>query len=149
MKGPSKKINPPRNTGYRYSDVEKAEAIIRLAVNHYAFQKTADELGIPVQTIRRWNKSIPKKGVFDLLNRAIERMLMVIPTEWKGNEWAIALGILIDKYQLMQGEPTTRSENIFHNLQELTDDERKAVVDEAQRIIEGISNAGSGGVAGG
>jgi hypothetical protein len=65
LKGPSKKINPPRNTGYRYSDVEKAEAIIRLAVNHYAFQKTADELGIPVQTIRRWNKRYSGQWVLE------------------------------------------------------------------------------------
>jgi hypothetical protein len=112
--------------GYKkYSDLQVGEALIRLAINRYDFDKTAEETGITARTLRNWEKDFAKKGVFELLERAIERMLMVIPTEWKGNEWAIALGILIDKYQLMQGEPTSRSESIFRiHIPQLAGNER-------------------------
>ena len=124
-----------------YSDGEKAEAIIRLAVNKYDFQKTADQIGLPVQTLRRWNKNVPKKGVADLLERAIERMLTAIPANWSGRDWAIALGILMDKWLLLQGEPTERTENWVKHFEELTDDERHAVIEEAQELVASLGTS--------
>lgn len=127
-----------------YSDTEVAEAMIRLAVNKYDFDKTATDTGYPAQTLRRWNKNVPKKGVGDLLERAIERMLMNIPTDWRGNDWAIAIGILMDKWLLMQGEPTSRTETIARDVENLNPTERDAVIADARAIIE---RARSGGVA--
>ena len=46
-----------------YSDAFRAEALIRLAVNRYDYEKTAEQMGVPVRTLRRWDKNVPKKGV--------------------------------------------------------------------------------------
>lgn len=118
-----------------YSDGEKAEAMIRLAINRYDFYTTSNQTGIPPQTLRRWNNNVPKKSIADLLDRAISRMLSVIPTDMTGNEWAIALGILLDKWLILQGEPTSRSENINHQLDNLEADEYERVIAEAETII--------------
>ena len=132
-----------------YSDAEVAEALIRLAVNKYDYDKTAKETGYPPQTLRRWNKSVPKKGVGDLLERAIERMLMHIPTDWRGHDWAVAVGILMDKWLLMQGEPTERTENIQREVARLNPSERDELLAEAKSIIERAKRraAGAGTVA--
>ena len=149
-----KKINKPhpKSTASRhqnqYTDAERAEALIKLAVNKHNIRQTAKELDIPVSTLRRWATTGTKKGVFPLLERAIERMLMVIPEKWSGNEWAIALGILIDKFQLMQGEPTSRTEQLFKTYEALTEDERAYVSAEARRLIEEVGSGNTGGDAG-
>ena len=119
-----------------YSDGEKAEALIRLAVNRYDFDKTAKETKISAKTIRRWDKSVPKKSVSDLLDRAITRLLMSIPQTMTGQEWAIALGILLDKWLLTQGEPTARTESIERRVSELTDDEYEELLAESRRILD-------------
>lgn len=123
-----------------YSDGEKAEALIRLAVNKYDFDLTAEQTGIAARTLRRWDKNVTKKSVGELLDRAIERMLMAIPREWSGHDWAIALGILIDKWLIMQGEPTVRSESIVHGYSEL-DETEKELVAERVRAFLGIDGA--------
>lgn len=133
-----------------YSDAEVAEALIKLAVNKYDFNKTAKETGYPPQTLRRWNKNVPKKGVGDLLERAVERMLLHIPTDWSGSNWAIAVGILIDKWLLMQGEPTSRTETVMRDVAALAPSERDELIAEARAIIERAKGraAGAGGTGG-
>lgn len=119
-----------------YSDAEKAEALITLAKNRYDYRESAAELNIPARTLRRWDKDVPKKGVFQLLERAIWHMLAAVPETWKtGSDWAVALGILLDKYQLMQGEPTERSEQIVHGYRDLTEEERNIVVERAKEYL--------------
>lgn len=118
-----------------YSDALKTEAIIRLAINKYDYDKTAEQMGVTVRTLRNWEKIFPKKGVNELLDRAIERMLMVIPEKWDGNSWAVALGILIDKWLLLQGEPTNRTESLIRGLKDVNVDDRNAVIAEAERIL--------------
>ena len=125
-----------------YSDAERAEAVIKLAVNKYNYQKTADAVGVPIRTLRRWDKSIPKKGVGDLLERAIQRLLMALPEKMSGKDWAITLGILMDKWFLMQGEPTERTESIVHGYKDCTDDEKQAVVERARELLAGVSVGG-------
>lgn len=133
-----------------YSEAEVSEALIRLAVNKHDVKKTAAELGISEKTVRRWAKDAPKKGVGDLLERAIERMLMHIPTDWSGSSWAIAIGILMDKWLLMQGEPTERTETIQREVAKLNPTERdellseaRAIIDRAKRRAAGAGNATS------
>ena len=125
-----------------YSDSERAEAIVRLAVNKYNYDKTSEQLNIPARTLRRWDKSVPKKGVEDLLERAIQRLLMVIPENMSGHDWSITLGILLDKWLLLQGEPTERTENLLKTFGALTDDERQSVIHEAQEIVGSFSTPG-------
>ena len=116
-----------------YSDVEIAEALVRLAVNKYNFQLTSDQLGIPKQTLRRWNKNVPKKGVQGLLERAISRLLMAIPADMSGHDWAVTLGILLDKWLLMQGKATSRIENLFGALEQIGDDELDQLISEFEQ----------------
>ena len=127
-----------------YSEAEVGEALIKLAVNKHDIKKTAKEIGISEKTLRRWANDAPKKGIGDLLERAIERMLLHIPTDWRGHDWAVALGILMDKWLLMQGEATARTEAIVTSAQSLTPEERNAVLAEADRIL---ASAGKGGGA--
>ncbi|MFH1605529.1 MAG: hypothetical protein ABIH03_16665 [Pseudomonadota bacterium] len=118
-----------------YSDVERAEAIVRLAVNQYDFEKTAEQTGVSIRSLRGWAKNSPKKGIPELLERAIERMLMVIPKNMTGNEWAIALGILMDKWLLMRGQATVRTESVSRQISELNNDDYAEVIAEAERIL--------------
>lgn len=119
-----------------YSDIEASEALVKLAVNKGDVAKTSADTGIPPTTLKRWAKNGPKKGVVLLLERAIERMLMQIPEKWSGNEWAIALGILMDKWLLVNGQPTARTEErVFNTLENLPDDDRERVIEEAERIL--------------
>lgn len=127
--------------GYKsYSDGERAEALIKLWASKYDYDSTSIETGISVKTLRRWDKDAPKKDIPDLLTRAIQRMLMVIPTEMSGNTWATALGIMLDKWLLMRGEPTSRTETIEHKLDRLNDAEYSSVIEEAEAIIRRASS---------
>lgn len=115
----------------KYSDTEQAEAMVRLAVNKYNYTQTSEQTGIPEKTLRRWDKLGIKKTVPQLLERAIERMLMNIPADWKGNDWAIALGILMDKWLLVQGKATSRTESsVMTMLQNIPDSELNELIRE-------------------
>jgi hypothetical protein len=118
-----------------YSDAFVTECMIRLAVNKYDFDKTAEQMGVTARSLRNWEKSFPKKGVPELLCRAIERLLSVIPEKWDGHDWAVSLGILMDKWLLLQGEATNRTESIVRGLKDVTTDERDAIIKEAERIL--------------
>lgn len=125
-----------------YDDNERAEALFALAVNRYDYQKTAKETGIAVKTLRRWDKDAPKKNIGALLDRAIERLLSSVPNDLKGDAWAITLGILMDKWLLLQGEPTSRTETIAREVEKLTPNERDAVIAEARAIIDEARSRG-------
>ena len=126
-----------------YSDAERSEAVIRLAVNGYDYKTTAAEMGVSIPTLRRWNKDIPKKGVAELLERAVERLLMKIPPDLGGQQWAVALGILLDKWLIVQGQPTTRSESVTRRVMGLTDAEYYDVLDEAEKLLDEIAGGGA------
>jgi hypothetical protein len=116
-----------------YSDAFRTEAIIKLAINKYDYQKTADQVGVPVRTLRNWEKNFPKKGVQDLLERAISRLLMAIPSDMSGHDWSITLGILLDKWLLIQGKATSRVENLFGALEQIGDDELDQLIAEFEQ----------------
>lgn len=117
-----------------YSDLEQTEAMIKLAFNKGDYDKTAADTGVSESTLKRWSKMTPKKGVAELLERAIERLLMAIPEKMDANQWAIALGILMDKWLLIQGQATSRTE-LMRVLRIESEDELSAVIREAERIL--------------
>jgi hypothetical protein len=117
-----------------HSDAEVGEALIRLAANKYDFAKTAKEVGVAVSTLRVWTNSRPKKGVLELLDRALERCLMRVD-EVPAKELPVLMGILFDKWLLTQGEPTSRTETIAREVANLTPTEQDAVIAEARAII--------------
>lgn len=119
-----------------YSDAFRTEALVRLAVNKYDYNLTATQVGVTAKTLREWEDKYPKKTVPALLERAIERMLMSIPAEWRGTDWSIALGILMDKWLLVNGQATARTEQrVLRELENLPDDDRNRVIEEAERIL--------------
>ena len=126
-----------------YSELEITEALILLAIKKYDFRATAEELGMSVKSLRNWNKNYPKKTVPELLERAIERMLMHIPKDMAAKDWAISLGILMDKWLLGQGMATSRSENILGFLANMPEEEREKIVVEAERILAERASGGS------
>lgn len=125
-----------------YSDAERTEALVRLAINNYDYTKTADETGISHQTLRNWDAQFGTVAIPDLLDRAIKKLLAAVPENMPAKEWAIAYGILMDKWLLIQGEPTSRTEtNVFSRLG-LDDPE---FANDIEREMEKIlSEAGSG-----
>lgn len=128
-----------------YDDIEKSEALIKLAINKGDYDKTAIDTGVSSKTIKRWAKISPKKGVAELLERAIERLLMNIPADMKARDWAISLGILMDKWLLAQGMATSRTENLFQSLTEMPDEELNELVKQFTDAA-GTSNVKSGAV---
>jgi hypothetical protein len=74
--------------------------------------------------------------VGELIERALSRLLVAIPAQMSGHEWSIAVGTLMDKWLLVQGQATARRESVSRLLSGLSDDEYRAVIAEAERIIE-------------
>ena len=128
-----------------YNEEEIAEVLISLALNRYNVSKTEEETGVSSRTIRRWAKNATKKGVPELLERAVEQLLMKIPDKMTGEEWAVALGILMDKWLLMQGQATSRTEqNIYGWLQNLPDKELDKLVKEFEQAANNVVSSKDG-----
>lgn len=127
---------PRARKGTPYSDLEKSEALLRLAINKGDIQKTSDELGITRRTLRRWaNTSTNRPGITQLLERALDRILMQVPENMNGRDWAVAVGILFDKWLLSRGEPTARLEMITNALPGVSPEEVEDVMAEASRLL--------------
>lgn len=127
-----------------YSDKERTEAMVRLAINNYDFRKTAEELGINHQTLRNWDDQYADVTIPELLDRALAKILAQVPEDMPARDWAVALGILADKWLLLQGEATQRSEVISRIEEQLPEnaDERRAVLDDARAYIERLGEGG-------
>ncbi len=108
----------------RYSDEEKAQALAALDANGGNVKRTAGQLGIPVSTLREWARGRgvvngvtkirhQKKGeLADELETIAWRVLDALPeklAEADARALATLLGIVIDKVQLLRGQPTDRT----------------------------------------
>lgn len=123
----------------RYDDEFRAMAIVMLEADGYpeskgALVRTAKTLKIPHPTLSRWYRQksnpppnklvqIKKEQIIDLLkgeiHAALHEMVNARPdADYK--ELATTIGILVDKLQLLEGEPTSRTE-VIH---ELSNEER-------------------------
>lgn len=125
-----------------YSDAKRASTLTLLATYKNDFKRTAKESGVPIRTVRDWATNRPKKSIADLLDVALVQMFDYMPTEWKAKDWSIALGIMFDKWLLMQGEATERTEHIGDY--RLTEAQRELVGERARAIIAGYSDDGAG-----
>jgi hypothetical protein len=72
-------------------------------------------------------------------------MLAAIPETMSPYEWGVALGILLDKWLIVQGEPTQRTETIQRQVSKLSDDEFDDLLEQANQILRGASSHGTGG----
>ena len=125
-----------------YSDAKRASTLILLATYKNNFRRTSKESGVPVGTIREWSKNRPKKSIADLLESALVQMFEYMPKKWDAKDWSIALGIMFDKWLLMQGEATERTEHIGDY--RLTEPEKELVGQRARAIISGLGDGSAG-----
>lgn len=135
----------------RYTDEFRAQSVIMLEMSGYpdkpgALVATAKYLKIPHATLSRWYNGqrnppppemvqVKKEEMIGLLKNeivaAIREMVNARPfAEYK--ELATAMGIMVDKMQLLDGEVTSRTEIVDDRL---TDNER------ANRITELLDTA--------
>ena len=123
-----------------YSDGTKVAALTRLASTGYDFSQVANETGVSETTLRRWinGENGAKKDVAELLENALSFLLSHVPKHMDGRSWGVAVGILIDKWLLMGGQPTARTEII--NIDERTRNELADVLREADRILDAAAD---------
>jgi len=121
-------------TRRRYSDEDRAAALAALAANSGNAQRTAEQLGIPETTVRRWSTgerhpeagqmSDQKKGpLADRLEEVAHALAGGITThiaDAKLADIAVALGIVIEKMRLLRDQTTSNAGD------GLSDDERAA-----------------------
>lgn len=135
-------------TGQKYySDFDRAAGVLLLATNKNDYAKTAQMLDVSEQTIRNWEKESLTKNVAIpvMLEMAIKKLLEMMPDKWTGNSWAVAFGIMMDKWLLVNGQPTARTEQttLISDLDNLSDKEKDNVLAEAERIIREAISSGN------
>ena len=130
----------------RRTTAEKAEAVGLAEV--IGIRPAADVVGIPESTLRRWREApdmaqlrAEKKeevtaDVWAAFQVGVRRIAELLPTTTDLGKVAIATGVIYDKYALMSGEATTRSES--RALTEgLNDHERATLRDIIDAALEG------------
>ena len=135
-----------------YTDEQRAEALAALDANGGNVSGTADDLGIPRGTLRRWDKArenaapaqLRHEKRDDLADRmeALAHTLLddVLDSEnaaarriGKINEVSTAIAIAIDKARLLRGEATNITEN-------RTEGAKERVIHRLDRIAKAQSN---------
>lgn len=129
----------------RWSDDFRAHAVILLQVEGYpdvkgALTKISRQLKVPKTTLTRWftgqsnppppeTVTIKKEVIIELIRGEIYRALNEMPkaigdADYK--ELATAMAIMVDKLQLLEGNPTERTEIVDDRI---TDEERANRID--------------------
>ena len=134
-----------------YTDNERANALALLAISRV--EDVHETTGIPIGTLKDWKRK-PPRGALELqpekeatlaeeLRHAARALVGAIPSKIADaplNHTAIALGIIFDKLQLLEGKPTS----IGEVRDALPDDERAArvaaLLDAARARRAGMAN---------
>lgn len=137
----------PKVGSTNHSDYEKAAGVLLLATNKQDYKKTAEMLNVTEQTIRDWEKLNLTKNLAIpvMLEMAIKKLLEMMPDKWNGNSWAVALGILMDKWLLVHGQPTQRTASLLENVNDLSEEDKDEVLREAENIIRDAVSKKTGG----
>lgn len=109
----------------RYSDNDKAAALAALDANGGNVNRTAKQLGLAESTLRSWTqgrgthevvaelREVKKADLSDRLTDIAHAILDTLPKKLKdasAQQLATALGIVIDKKQLLEGKATDRTD---------------------------------------
>lgn len=132
-------------TGQKYfNDYERAAGVMLLSMNKNNYELTAEQIGVSEQTIRNWEKESLTKNIAIpvMLETAIKKLLEMMPDKWTGNTWAVAFGIMMDKWLLVNGQPTQRTETFSGSLENLDERQKENVLAEAERIIRQAAGGG-------
>jgi hypothetical protein len=149
--------------GKQYTDDDVATALAFLEASGYPNKKGSLELAsrhtrVPTRTLRRWyigqmhpvsdnNVARKKVDLAEALDNELAEIfaaLMDARDEASYKDLATAAGIFIDKKQLLTGKPTARIATVQEELAETPEDERAAVIAEAQQIIRDSAMGSSG-----
>lgn len=114
----------------RYDDKFRASAVIMLEAQGYpnvkgALVKVAEHIGVPHQTLHRWYHEKNNPAPHELVQEKRIDFLEAIKQEMAGilgdmpqarkdasyKDLGVVLGILAEKKQLLEGEPTSINEN--------------------------------------
>lgn len=111
-----------------YTDAERAEALAALASNGGNISRTAAQLKIPRMTLSTWAgkgddvsdelaalKERAQGNLASALEGVAWRLVGVMPEKLEAaslRDVATALGITVDKIQLLRGEPTAITEEV-------------------------------------
>ena len=148
----------------RYDDQFRASAIVYLQAAGYptvfgALSRISAKLDVPTRTLNRWWKSdsnpppdnlVSEKRI-DLVQAIREEAYAALREMGNAREEAsyrdlgIVTGIMLDKLQLLTGQPTQRVETIASMLDELPDDEYSAIIEEARQVIARSGGGDTGG----
>lgn len=115
----------------RYTDVERASACLMLEAAGYpdtkgALVRTAKASGVPPATLHRWMREKNNPPPTDLVNEKRLSLAEMLDREIRANlnamdsarpdanlrDLGVVTGILVEKKQLISGEPTERTEHI-------------------------------------
>ena len=109
----------------RYSDSDKAAALTVLDANEGNRNETAKHLDSPRTTLERWvegrvSGDVPqlrqqtKKALANELEALAYKLIEAMPERLEGanlQQASVALGIVVEKMQLLRGDPTERFEH--------------------------------------
>lgn len=141
----------------RYTKQQKATAV--MAAEMVNAEAAAEQTGIPRSTIRRWledpelvelrqkTRESMAADMKALAMVALEALMGAIRRgELEGRDLIVALGVAIDKAQLLSGEATSRTET--RDLTDTLDDHERArlrdILDDALRQAEVVAPSGAG-----
>jgi hypothetical protein len=118
-----------------WSEEVKTKTIELVALRGGDTKSVSEETGVPEPTIKRWMMKPADRTIPELLEAAIRQMFENMPDAFSAKEWSIALGILMDKYLLMTGAATSRTETITRTLDMIPEKHRDAVIARAREIL--------------
>lgn len=138
-----------------YSESFKARAVARLYAEGYpeksgALRAVAKELGVTHPTLSRWASGGTSAPDPDLIRESVFAMQTTIEHELEKilesmedvrakadyKTLAIAFGILVDKYQLIRGAPTSRSARMIEDLSDRPTEDLEKIIADAEKMAE-------------
>jgi hypothetical protein len=146
----------------KYSDEKKKTALAMLKANAGNLSLTSNELGIPISTLAQWrdgggvNEDIfsglqnRQEEIARIIDNTIKRVLNMLDYKAEDadvRELAAAFGTLVDKRQLLVGQPTAivsqqkqlSEEELFGQLQKLAEILRKrAELEQEKHLVQAI-----------
>jgi hypothetical protein len=155
--------DPDENTKprLRYSDQERADAMMVLAANGGNLSATAIDTGIPYHTLRHWAAGdrhpeaiqMAKEKMPPLADRLEEIASLLAegmddPVKIRKaplNQIAVALGVLIDKVRLLRGQATGSANGVVAGILDPGTPTDRLVVMAARLGIRTPQDFGSGG----
>ncbi len=142
----------------RYSDEDKANALLALQANGNNLLKTSKELKMPLNTLAQWhygNGVHPvvteicnerRPALVERLDDAAHLLLDNLPHKIDGaglQQLAVAMGIVLDKSQLLKGEPTSISRAVMSDEQRIK--RIRELVEEAEQRVDPVDAPAASG----